>query len=384
MIAGDTTNKESQHFDAFVSYSRKDANFARSIVELLANGLRIWFDELQIPKIRRLRSGVQENDLNRVLEQGVDMSKAGILITNTDFINSESCMNIEARRLLQRKPQIPILNLGFPAASETADRLRQYASHPGAEPQGISRFDEAVEQLEAFLERPLEEDTYSPQPLEGGRVTWKINGHPVTLSAPGWKSLSWRPSVQAGDAAGPNVVQTINGHRLDVNLIVGKPGWTREALPRQFSRETSDSRWKYYEWAIGIAQMVMGGWSPRLRGRLESEIAESPFLKRIRERFALACIRIFSWWMYRGVCGIHVFHHDNRDHIAVTYRTRGARWTRKYSLLIPDPNGGSDFEFVFTGGCSGSFEDFCLYAHRLDEYVLSFQFGHDHCQSGTS
>ncbi len=351
-------------FDVFISYRRKDANFARAIAELLmSNGLSVWFDEYQI-LLKQTRR------LEEELGHGVSKCKAGILITNMDYVDwstSKICRDQEAKPLLQRNPQIPIVNIGWPAEPRVAEMLCEIASHPGCHPKEAKTFDDVIVLLEAFFRRKFVHDKY--ESLAGGdtRLQWKINDIPVELNVNEWASkgafgLGQDPHV------GPNVVQVVDGHKLDVNIIVDKTGMKREKF-RELNAEKS--RWEYYEWGIAMAQQYVHGWSPRMMALFKADIS-----KRLNPMYKLAgwCYieafsafaRLWSWFLGSKAFGVHLFHQSDLNHFAVTYRSI-LGWSRKYSVLVPDPKGGSDFEFVFTCGCYGRFEEFCRYAHRFTQ-----------------
>ena len=356
-------------FDVFISYTRKDADFARAIAELLmANGLRIWFDEYRIP----LTSAVGLRD---ALTQGVNQSKAAVLITNPEYVRAHVAFHEEAKPLLLRQPPIPVLNIGRPSDPETVRTLRGVAEHPGTEPKEPATFCEVITLLEKFLGVRLVHDVYSNDLVDDGRIDWRINSIPARLNVAGWQFRSGPKLVQKGDSVGPNVLQVIDGQRLDMNVTVGKTGRKRDAF-REFNPE---KRWEFYEWGIAMAQQYVNGWSPRMAAQWKKEITklDSAAERAVRWlQFGVLCVgaRLWSSFLGNECVGVHLFHQSGLNQFAVTYNTKMG-WTRKYSILLPDPLGGSDLEFVFTGGITGDIRAFLRYAHRFDEYVGSLRYG---------
>ncbi len=120
----------------FLSYSRRHSHFARRIAEvLLANGLAVWFDEYELLKFRARSSQLMDD-----ISAGLAGSDSGILISNLDYLVSAPCMNLEARNLLSRKPQIPILHISEPATPKAGVALSAVASHPGIEARACDSF----------------------------------------------------------------------------------------------------------------------------------------------------------------------------------------------------------------------------------------------------
>ena len=58
--------------------------------------------------------------------------------------------------------------------------------------------------------------------------------------------------------------------------------------------------------------------------------------------------------------------------MAVTYRPRGS-WRRKYSVILPNPDGGPAAEFMFTFGFLGSFRGLCRMTPVIERMVRSLE-----------
>ena len=356
-------------FDVFISYTRKDADFARGIAEcLMSNGLHVWFDEYCIPLVPATR-------LHEALQEGINESRAAILVTNPDYVRAEIAFG-EAVALLSRRPHIPILNIGRPADAETLERLRGITSHPDLLPLEATNFAEVIGLLEQFLGRNLSHDRDAlSQQKEQAVVQWSINGIPVHLDVAGWQLLPTPISIGRSGSDGPTVARYLEGHRLDMNVNAGKLGMKRD----DFCEINPDKRWEFYEWGIAMAQQYMRGQSPRMKQAFDRKLKDvhGP-AKRIWCRVQLALLgvaaRLWSSLLGNTCVGVHLFHQSGLNQFATTYKSR-IGWSRKYSILVPDPLGGSDLEFVFTGGVNGSFQDFLRYAHRFDEYVGSLRYG---------
>jgi hypothetical protein len=72
--------------------------------------------------------------------------------------------------------------------------------------------------------------------------------------------------------------------------------------------------------------------------------------------------------------GIHLHFLDGFSQMAVTYRVRG-RWRRKYSVILPNPDGGPATEFMFTFGFLGSFQGFLRMTPVIERMVQSLKWG---------
>jgi hypothetical protein len=70
--------------------------------------------------------------------------------------------------------------------------------------------------------------------------------------------------------------------------------------------------------------------------------------------------------------GVHLLFHKGLSQMVLTYRMEHY-WTRKYSIIIPNPVTKEAGEFVFTFGFVGNFEEFCLYTSIMDEFVKSLE-----------
>lgn len=305
------------------------------------------------------------------ISAGLAGSDSGILISNLDYLASAPCMDLEARHLLSRKPQIPILHIPEPETPNAEIALTAVASHPGVEPRACDSFDGVVAELARFFSQEIcvHRETNAGESRE---IVWPINDHRFQLDARGWDISSERISVQRGDTAGPQLWRHIGKVRLGINVTVGKHGSNRAQIESTWTDETAESRWKYYEYAIGKAQWFVTGRSPRLVRRLREQKS------RLRDRLPWHAKSMAMRTVLRSLgihgAGIHLYHHLGSDHFATTYHMRFLGWFRTYSILVPDRSGGSDFEFVFTANCKGTFKEFCRYANLFDEFVLSLQY----------
>jgi hypothetical protein len=73
-----------------------------------------------------------------------------------------------------------------------------------------------------------------------------------------------------------------------------------------------------------------------------------------------------------NIYGLHLFFKDGLSQFGMTYRME-RYWTRKISVIIPNRITGKMAEFVFTFGFNGSFPQYCLNAHIMDQMVASLQ-----------
>lgn len=364
-------------FDTFISYSRQDANFARSVAELLmANGLSVWFDEYQIAKMKEPDPTERVTRIPALLADGVARSCSAILITNQNFANSPHCVQTEAAALLGRNPSIPVLNLGLPADNETTAELLKILPPHLPQPEHVSTLGECLLLFERFFGRRLRPtlacDSEAFKPIEEP-VVWAIGPTKFFLDDIGWEFRLPLPASHPDDRSGPSVVRRFGAYELDINVVCGKTGFKRADLEKRFAEETGDSRWKGYEMAIGFAQGSFTGLS-RFDPSIAKEIADFTFLQKLKVHVSQFGFMATRWLLGRTAYGIHLFHHHGLDQFAVTYRSRTVGWTRKYCLRIADPAGGSDYEFIFTGGCRGAdWYEFLNHVAIIDQYVASLR-----------
>ncbi len=231
-----------------------------------------------------------------------------------------------------------------------------------------TRFDGVVAELTRFFSQEISVHR-DDNAGDSREIGWPINDHHFKLDVRGWDISSERISVQRGDAEGPQLWRHIRKVQLGINVTVGKHGSSRAQIESTWKDETVESRWKYYEYAIGKAQWFVTGRSPRLVRRLRRQKSRlGDWLTWHAKSMGMrAVLRGFG---IRGA-GIHLYHHLGSDHFATTYHMRCLGWFRTYSILVPDRSGGSDFEFVFTANCKGTFKEFCRYAHLFDEVAIS-------------
>jgi hypothetical protein len=364
-------------FDTFISYSRRDANFARSAAELLmANGLRVWFDEYQVAKMMEPDPKERVAQIPALLADGVARSCSAILITNQHFANSLHCVKTEAATLLGRNPSIPVLNLGLPAEDDTTARLTEVLPPHLPPPENVSNLGECLPLLERFFGRRLratlacESRTFK---VAKEPVIWMIGPTKFFLDDIGWEFRRPAAPGHPEDRSGPSVMKCFGSCEIDINVVCGKTGFRRAELEKRFTEETGDSRWRGYEMAIGLAQSSFKGYS-RFTPGIKKAIGGFSTAQKLKAYARQLSFTVVRWLLGREAYGIHLFHHQGLDQFAITYWSRALGWTRKYCVHIADPAGGSDYEFIFTGGCKGAdWQEFLSHAAIMDQYVGSLR-----------
>jgi hypothetical protein len=84
----------------------------------------------------------------------------------------------------------------------------------------------------------------------------------------------------------------------------------------------------------------------------------------------------FAWFHVGGLAtearGVHLCFQEGYGQLMLTYWNHFG-WTRKASIILPRPDCNESVELVFTFLFSGSFRDYCRYAHVMDRLVKSFR-----------
>lgn len=80
----------------------------------------------------------------------------------------------------------------------------------------------------------------------------------------------------------------------------------------------------------------------------------------------------FTMRLPQRCVGVHLLFLGGWSHVALTTFFRST-WSRIYSLVFLDSDGGPDVEYAFFFFAREPFRDFCCHAHAMDELVLSLE-----------
>jgi len=310
------------HWDAFISYKSEDIEVASRIAnQLLASGLKVWFGEYQVL--------LQNYDqFQEAIDFGIDHCDWGIALTNDRYTQSPYCCT-EISRLLERLPSQHILEIMIPKEEvlphQKFQTLASCPAYVGADLPGIFAF---ISMQTGWQIHPLTPKVVNPTPYS---YEFLCMGHSATLDTRDWEiSEHGRVTNGTTDLVAFNYLHRRDEYRILVNVVCG-PEYAREG---QRQNQTSDDRQMY----------------ALLRAHAQKHLAR----------------------LKAQIHGLHLVFHDGLSQFALTYRMHGY-WSRKYSIVIPNPTTQKMAEFVFTFGFIGSFEQYCLNVHVMDHLVQTLQ-----------
>lgn len=366
-------------YEFFVSYSRRDADFARAVAESLARlGVSAWIAESEILIEGRKRLE-DRNILRDILAEAATASRRCLLLVSPHALDSEWVMEVEIPSFLQRegtqRAQVMWPVIVGPDADADAVRGRWPAAlseHAVPECRTVADVDAVVRELcgAAGLTVPPDEASI---PLSSSRTVVSR----LTVATERRRFVfaldigtEWTPRPPTG----PGMLLNLkNGEtELVLNLVVG-------AMPRDLRRESGTQAVEeanYFAEAFVTRRMDL---LSQVRHVLDSDKASSGD----RARGLLQILRLKLITAAAGrpdVLGSHVVNVLGQPHFAYTYRMKGplgpAIIARKYSVILAPPGTGDDrhFEFVFTAGFAGEHGDFLKRISRAESIVRSFRF----------
>lgn len=311
-------------FDFFVSYKSEDVAIARQIADLLtAAGYRVWFAEYTILLAERKR-------FEEMIGEGLRSSRYGIILTGNGYFQSHWCIlelenllkpgNCGNQRIfhviLQREP---LLFRNYPElkTKHTID----YKGNP-------------MEVIE-FIRRSTGQPIRFPAPLNTKAVGPRIYHEKelnYSLDLADWVLTKDGEVETPYGKMGPVCRCDFNGYRATWNVVVGTPAPALRKIP--MAGKYVDDR-KCFDQIIEVARWILGNLDVDCRG-------------------------------------VHLLFSGGFTQIALTYWCHGY-WTRRYSVVLPDPKTGITTEFAFTFAFFGPFQNYCLHAHHMDRVVQSLQ-----------
>jgi hypothetical protein len=304
-------------FDLFLSYRRIHANTVRRVAEeLMLRNVRVWFDEYMIRT--RDRGFVSQR-----LEEGISASNNMAIFVNDSYAGSNWCCKSELEPYLEKYGAERIIPIGMPKepvfTSEYGKRLegckwREVPSPNLGEVQ--------VQEIVAHITNALGIDSVTKWPpdviQEGGkRVEVMAEGCSVSLELPGF---AWS--------------------HAEPNKTTGASG---------FYRLMKCVTFVFTEFSSGYERGLLRAAVPA-----EHQLDDTALMEQTRD-FASGYLEECG---YRDI-GVHTVVAQGYRHFAISYwNTNVGAWSRKYSITIPHPATGKNFETVVTFTHFGSFIDF--------------------------
>jgi hypothetical protein len=320
-------------YDFFVTYKSEDAALARLIVDhLRAAGLRVWFAEYQI--LLQARDRFQQ-----AIDAAISDCRYGLAFTNNGWAQSRYC-DIEIKRLLREVGAERILELRIPPEElpcANNPELARSKSLDSFDPGEILPFISGAAKTSPIPSPPAASNS-------GRRFQALADGRPCSLLVEGWTlERGFMDALGAPDASPEERSSnwTVSGcyftydaaKHLRVNIVAGEE---HEPAGRRLYQTTGDR--EMYDAILKHATQYLSNAMPS------------------------------------QVIGVHLLFQGNLSHFAVTYRILGiGYWTRKVSIILQNTISGATGEFVFTFGFSGSFAEYCRYAHIMDAFALSLE-----------
>jgi hypothetical protein len=305
-------------FDFFISYKSHDVDLVRPVVDrLIASGLNVWFAEYQIL--------LQDRDkFGQAILDGIANSAFGLAFTNNRYIDSEYCQ-FEIERLLERPGPGRILEVKVPDEDRPHQLYPALGASPGEAARSRSDMLRFISDVTGFA--------VASEPLPAKRGTKETFytaaclGRPVRLNTTGWRLT--KPGKRDDEGSTQGLEFKLQGrYPLAVNLYSGP----ETSSPGQRQDQDIDDR-RMYDHLLEYA--------PRHLGHLQTKPK-----------------------------GVHLFFHRGLSQMALTYWMEHY-WTRKYSLVIPNPATREMAEFLLTFGFIGSFEEYCLHTSFMDDFARS-------------
>ena len=309
------------HWDVFISYKSEDVEIARRVADLLiASGYEVWFAEYQV----LLKN---YDKFQQAIDQGITNCDYGIAFTNDRYAKSPYC-GLEITQLLDHLPHEKILEIMIPTQEplthQRYDALENCPRFVGSDLGGIVNF---IQQHTGWDIASLPSEPVAPPRMHPFQCLYQ----PANLDITHWE-LKKAGNVVAGntDVFLLEYLHERDHFHLFVNVICGAE------LSRQGQREDPNS-------------------DDRALAKFLREYSKM-HLRRIKAR----------------VHGLHLLFHKSYSQFALTYFMHNY-WTRKYSVIIPNPTAQKMAEFVFTFGFMGSEGDYCFNAYLMDRLVKSLQ-----------
>lgn len=307
-------------WDVFISYKSEDVDIVRQVAnQLIASGLRIWFNEYYVL--------LQNYDrFQKAINYGIRHSAIGIAFTNNNWTESQYC-KIEIVQLLKHLGPQRIMEVMIPKEDlphQKYSALKDSPSYIGDDVNGILSFIQETTgwpiQLQMMPDMVQTQNSYETVCL----------GRPAVLDTSGWE-LTKKGQIEAGgNIAGLEFRCGCYHPPIFVNLYCGQ----ELSRPGQRQEQKIDDR-EMFRYLLKYA--------PRHIAHLNAKLH-----------------------------GLHLLFQEKLGQMALTYWVQNY-WTRKYSIIIPNYTTKENAEFIFTFGFMGSFREYCRAVHIMDHFVKSLQ-----------
>lgn len=315
-------------FDVFFSYTSSQAHLVRPVAEqLLAAGVKVWFDEYVIRLWDRAK-------FRAAIEKGTATARYGVIFVDAFYFDSKHCQD-ELRDLITspRCGLSQLIQIILPGGRRHDDRFPELDGANSVSP--ASTVEEVLTMLSAALPfGPLIKHVRESTTMAPREFSVPKTGHLFRINLEGWResrhSRVWLPFVGRNALC---VERDVGETKLNCNLLTGSVGNLRR-IPASSIRD---------RWQIEYRDSVLG---------FASSYFQHP----------------------EDFLGVHLVRIGQDGHLALSYR-QGAVWMRKYSLDFSDPVTGEVIEFAFTCSLTGTAETFLSNAHRFDALVTSCIWG---------
>lgn len=329
-------------FDIFLSYRRTNANVIRRIAEgLLARGVRVWFDEYLIRT--RDRGVIRER-----LASGIATSERMVIFANDSYAQSIWCCEHEFEPFVKRRGAGWLIPVALPSEPLFVQRYGHVIG--AADWRNFPRedlydreIDEAIAHICAKAQLHRLAKVVDAFPLAGSnRVEIAADGCAVTLDIPSFTFLRSVSRELAGKefrgvtigGASDFYAATHAGFRVGVEFAAGLlPGPARSSLAE------------------------------------DARLSDTELMEHTRE-FAAEYIEAAG---HRDI-GVHTVVAFGFRHFSLTmWNTLVGAWARKYSIVVPHPRSGENFEVVVTFTHFGTFEAFLSFAPAMETIVRGIE-----------
>ncbi|MCU7918259.1 MAG: TIR domain-containing protein [Candidatus Thiodiazotropha sp. (ex Epidulcina cf. delphinae)] len=343
-------------WDLFISYRATKSMFVRQVADqLISAKCRVWFAEYKTCHWR-----LRQNDrwVDEQIAAGIEQSAWGIVFASHDYLGSPACVS-ELSQLLGRQGYRRILQISLDGARlEPLINCETVHCRPG----------EVMEAVDFIVNRV---GMRISNPARPGRTLMGdskriVFGGLFILDAYGWRRW-WRGALAALLTGRHGIGQTQRRFaewgpflQREVHLVGSAP--MRIYMNLRFGMEQKD---QFDNWLLDYERICDGKQEREVFNRL-NEYASTIHFTNIRHA-AAAQIELH---------GVHLLLNGGPfGHLAMTYKVVNAEvseWHRKISIHLRYPGDPSSYyEFVFTFGFAGSFEEYCRHTGVMDELALS-------------
>jgi hypothetical protein len=325
-------------YDLFISYHRKDSEYARTLAEELTYfGISIWYAEFEI--LLQGRKRLQDEEILRsILINAAKESKYCLFLMSKDSLKSKWVIEVELATFFERERnehQENIIPVIIPSGNDNIDsgwipdNFNNRTSLLYGDPKNIEDLVksilEKINKSNLGIKHNIDRNSKKTITLEPNLVT-KERKIPLSIEI----GAEWEP---AGKKDKDMLLFARNIEtNMFLNIIVGY-------LSKDYIKTTD-------------TQSVE-----------EDNYFAEEFIKRGLNR--------------RKVAGSHLINVAGKPHFSFTYSRRfffTKTYSRQYSIILNHPQSERLIEFVFTASYKGSYKNFLSRIGRVDTIVRSLKF----------